>query len=196
MNSIFIITLKLFGINILLLAITVYFRLGYQIPIILIVGLVLTMLLTKSDQANLNRQYVAPLFVTVSYLLIFWLTWLIFIAYEIPRTYTQRTHAMTWENKGKKNHTGESEVVFQFVDHPGNYHGVYSNNIAKYLEDLLTPRIDLKFEISRDFGCWNGYRVVQIGGLSQVVSRDGYARDEGVPKQSPWDEFYEKWWFP
>jgi predicted membrane protein len=196
MKSITMIIAKLVCITILLFAIAIHFGLGYQLPLVLIVGLLLAMFLTKSDQANLNRKYLAPLFVLISYLFLFTSSWLLITYYHIGQTYTQRTHAMTWENKGKNNNTVESEIVFEFVDFTGNYEGIFSDRIASYLEKLQSQRIDITFEVSRTFGCWNGYRMIQIGDIQKLLIRDGYSRSIGAPKRSPWDEFYGKWWCP
>ena len=196
MKSIIIILGTLICIALLLGAAIAHFRLVYVFPIVFVVGFVLAMLLTKSNQATLNKKYVAPLFVTISYLIFSWFSWQIFIIHQIPLTSSQRTHAMTWENKGKENHIGESEIVFQFVDYRGSYEGVFSNKIANYLESLPTPRVDVTFEISRYFGCWGGYRTIRIGEISHLEYRDGYASGGGSNKESPWDEFYGKWWCP
>jgi len=99
-----------------------------------------------------------------------------------------RQYLMTWEIKpNQASRNNESEVVLSFVDYPGHYVGIYSNEVADHLRHRGEPRVSVLFEITSDYGKVRGTREIEIAGLRDWKSVDGYSAATGSPARSPWD---------
>jgi hypothetical protein len=97
------------------------------------------------------------------------------------------TYPMTWSyGDPSSNEAGERHVVLRFADFPNHHVGFYSSELAKYLESLPTPRINVEFEITRDFGDVRGYHAVRIGTLTEWQSGSSYGGHSGDNDPAPW----------
>jgi hypothetical protein len=99
-----------------------------------------------------------------------------------------REYWMTWEIKpGPSQGMKESEVVLSFVDFPGHYIGIYSDQLAAHLPTLVSKKVKVVFEITSDYGKVRGFKETEIAGLKNWSSEWGYAGSIGTPSKSPWD---------
>ncbi len=107
----------------------------------------------------------------------------------------ERTFAMEWENRGVENEFNEPEIVLRFIDHPAHLFGMYSTELARYLEEAGTDRVRVTFEVTRDYGCLRGYRMTRVGDLTRWRSRWGYAGFRGRAAEAPpWGK--DPFWCP
>ena len=98
------------------------------------------------------------------------LTW-----FSIVGDTSHRTYSMNWVNRGTKNNFNQPEIFLEYVDYPGFHEGIYSEELADYLNTLATNQVDVKFEVTSNFGCVRSFYEVQIGNLTPVPSRWGYS---------------------
>lgn len=99
-----------------------------------------------------------------------------------------REYMMTWDIKpSPSGETKESEVVLSFVDFPGHYIGVYSEELATYLRDKGDPRAKAVLLVTSDYGRVRGFHETEIAGLREWKSAGGYAGTAGSPSRSPWE---------
>ena len=90
------------------------FRLGWFIPLVVTGGAVAASLLTGGERRASSYPLAIGIVVVVSYLL---MTIALFAALTDQVSY--RTFAVAWHDKGKDNHTGESEIFLEFSDFLG-----------------------------------------------------------------------------
>lgn len=97
------------------------------------------------------------------------------------------TYPMTWSyGDPSSNEAGERHVILRFDDFPKHHVGFYSNELAIYLESLQTPRVNVAFEITRDFGFIREYHAVRIGTLTEWQSSSSYGGHYSNYDPAPW----------
>ena len=97
------------------------------------------------------------------------------------------TYGMTWSNGDpSRNQAGERHVILRFADFPNHHIGIYSSELAAYLESLPTPSVNVEFEITRDFGFVREYHAVRIGTLTEWQSGSSYSGHYGGYDPAPW----------
>jgi hypothetical protein len=104
-----------------------------------------------------------------------------------------REFDMTWQDNGERNAYGEAEVVLQFERFPGNYVGIYSDELRDHLKQSAARPLRVTFEVTHDFGCMRGFHETRVGDLASWRSAGGYAGVVGRPA-SPWGS--DPWWCP
>ena len=107
---------------------------------------------------------------------------------------SRRLIQTTWRDCGAANSYGESEVVFDFADFPGNSVGMYSTALRDHLVASGKTRVELEFEVVSDVWCVRGLRETRIGGLSDLstVKRIGGYSQVSANEASPWGP--KHWW--
>ncbi|MDG1890479.1 MAG: hypothetical protein P8L18_04130 [Verrucomicrobiota bacterium] len=99
-----------------------------------------------------------------------------------------QTFKMRWKIKQQNSQqTPTAEVLFSFIDFPGNHIGEYSDALAEHLRTGQKTEIDAVFEVTHDYGRMRGHSMVEVDGLREWPSEWGYARTTGSPETSPWD---------
>lgn len=172
-------------------AASMYFRLGWFLPIVWSFGAVLAVVFTSAEWKLAKRSSLfagltafAYLFITIGSLNL------------LTNRKQFRTFTMNWTDKGRKNDLKESEVVLRFVDYPQFFIGIYSNELAEYLKKRGQERISTEFVVTSDFGCMRGFHETKIEDLSTWRSLRGYSGVQGNARDydSPWGK--DRWWCP
>jgi hypothetical protein len=176
-----------------MVAVTAYvsmsvFRLGYFIPIVVIAGAGAAWVVTRNERrATLNGTVVSAV-TLLSYLLA-----TIVLFWGLTGQVSYRTLAVTWHDRGRENHTAESEIFLEFSDFPGHGVGIYSNALRDHLNAVGSRETTVDFEVTSDNWCLRGFHEVGIGSLrdlSMLRRAGGYSR--GGDGKSPWESSY--WW--
>ena len=155
-----------------------FFRLGYFMPLTWAAGLMLVVFITLP--AWLKRQSNLVIIVTLYCLSIAFSYYAFFDHKRID------VQPMTWTIKQSDNQWKQREVVFEFVNHPGQVVGMYSDDVADYLNHIRANPIDVSFRITSDLGCVRGFDATRIGNLENWRSASGYSGSHGV-SQLPWE---------
>ena len=181
-KKIITIILKLILLVLILTLGVFYLRLGWFLYIVWAVGLVVAIQITRSQTKALPWAYSTGLVVLI-YILSVVFIWSIFIDQKSYKNYQ-----MTWSDKGSNNNLNVPEIVLNFKDHPDQYVGIYSQEVADYLHPLPQKEVSVTFSITSDFGCLRGFYYPKIGELTSWVSMFGYASVDGnvVFGKSPW----------
>jgi hypothetical protein len=164
------------------------FRLGWFIPVIVLLGAVVALLVTAGERRASRRQALRGGVAILSYVFVtsalFWV---------LTGQVSYRTFEVTWHDYGSANHSGESEVFLEFSGFPGNGVGMYSNALRAHLASTGTPTTTVEFQMTSDNWCLRGFHEVRIGSLrdlSTLPRSGGYARGGSTP--SPWEPTH--WW--
>ena len=186
-----IILLKLICLEFFLLLVIFYLRLGWFLHIVWLVGIVIAFFITRPEWTRTNQKFVYVMFLVIVYIFLS----VISLIYIIVGDKSYRTFKMTWANEGANNDFKESEILLGFVEYPGHYEGIYSNELAAYLKQLPGNQVDVTFEVTSNFGCLRGFNETQIGELKSWRSPFGYSRgtDFAEDHPSPWKT---PWWCP
>jgi hypothetical protein len=96
------------------------------------------------------------------------------------------TVAISWSKSGVNTQFHEAEVILEPVDRRDWAVGFVSDELEQYLSQLGTRRVDATFEVTRDFGCARGYRVLQVGALKNWRYAQSYGR-YGPTASAPWN---------
>lgn len=165
-----------------------YLRLGWFLLLVWPLGALLALAASWRDIRASTSRALAVALVLVAYTV---------ISIGLWQTGMNRksVHAfdMTWQDKGDRNAFREAEVVLEFERFPGNYVGIYSNQVRDYLKQLAARPVRVTFEVTDDLGCMRGVHETRIGDLASWRSADGYASATGSPA-SPWRK--DPWWCP
>lgn len=181
---------KILLLNIVLQLAIFYFRLGWFVIPIWLVGAFLALWLTKQTWNDSAHKRLGMILVLAGYGLSVVLVWNSFFNGQAERTFN-----MVWSDKGLGNEWQESEIVLQFVDYPQHQIGIYSNELAAYLKSNDVQEVQVRFGVTSDFGCVRGFHEERIGALSKWKSAGGYAAVMGqTPAPSPWGP--RRWWCP
>ncbi len=149
-----------------------------------IVGLICAVRMTRPEWKISGRKSVYLVFVVIVYALLTVSMQKVFIDQK-----SYRYFEMTWIDNGTVNNFQKAHIVLDFSDYPGNYLGIYSNELANYLHQTSEKTIDVRLEISSDLGCLHGLQATQIGELTHWDSWWSYADVEG-----PSSPFVGHWW--
>jgi hypothetical protein len=96
------------------------------------------------------------------------------------------THDMQWSyREPAAEYPGADHILLTFADYPGHHIGIYSKDLADYLERLPSNDVQVTFEVVLDFGSTRGFSELQIGELRQWDSQFSYAGSDGS-SASPW----------
>jgi len=167
-----------------------YFRLGWFVIYIWLVGAFLALQITEQTWSNSSHKIVGIILVLAGYALSVVLVWNGLFNWESERTFN-----MIWYDKGLGNEWKESEIVLQFVDYPQHQIGIYLNELAAYLKSNDVQDVRVRFEVTSDLGCMRGFHQEEIGSLSKWKSAGGYAAVIGeTTGPSPWGP--RRWWCP
>jgi hypothetical protein len=167
-----------------------YFKLGWFVIYLWLVGGFLALQITNWAWGNSSRKVGGILLVLGSYVLAIFLVWNGLFNWQADRIFT-----MVWADKGLENEWRESEIVLQFADYPQHSIGIYSNELAAYLKSNGATAVQVTFEVTSDLGCMRGFHQKQIGALSTWKSAGGYAEVIGKSAEpSPWGS--RPWWCP
>lgn len=167
-----------------------YFRLGWFILPLWLVGAFLVLWLTKQTWQDSSHNMVGMILVLAGYGLSVVLVWNSFFNWQAERTFN-----MSWSDKGLGNESQESEIVLQFVDYPQHQIGIYSNELAAYLKSNAVSEVQVRFNVTSDLGCLRGFHQEEIGALSEYQTAGGYVAVMGeTPAPSPWGP--RRWWCP
>jgi len=163
------------------------FRLGWFIPVVVLVGAVVVWAVTAGER-RIGPRRTVEVVALLSYLLataaLFW---------ALTSNVSHRTFTVTWHDLGKANFTGESEIFLEFSGFPGHGVGMYSNALRDHLIGSGAPTTTVEFQMTSDNGCLRGFREVRIGrltDLSKLPRVSGYARGGSAP--GPWESNH--WW--
>ena len=78
-------------------------------------------------------------------------------------------------------------VILTFADFPNHHIGVYSSDLAEYLESQPAARVPVIFELTYDeTGSFESERPIQIGELTTWRAAWDYAQTDGDSDPSPW----------
>lgn len=84
------------------------------------------------------------------------------------------TRTMSWRIGEEDPSHRARHVVLTFVDHRDEYIGIYSDDLAKYLESRSPGTVPVSFEVTYRLRSMSGYHETQIGELTQWSAIDGY----------------------
>ena len=165
------------------------FRLGFFIPIVVLFGALITAVSTTREQrASRRRVKVVTVAVTAYALTI------LALFGGLTNQVSRRAFEMTWHDNGSANSFGESEIVFEFAEFPGNSIGMFSTPLRDHLLASGGTRTEVEFEVVSDLWCVRGFDETRIGdlaNLSGLKRAGGYARtSDGAP--TPWGP--QHWW--
>ena len=176
-----VVVLKLSTLAVVVYALTFYLRLGYFLPVVYGVGVALAVVATASQWRGARSATGAAVTVAVAYLLIQ------FAVSAALTTESQVEFQMSWGVQPG------GEIVLGFDDFPGNFLGLYSDEVADYLAATGDARVGVELSVTRDLGCFRGFSQTRIGGLtSWSTSNPGYVSASGAAR-SP---FTDPWWCP
>ena len=99
---------------------------------------------------------------------------------------SQETFELSWSESGINARFQEAEVILESVERPGWAVAFVSDELQRYLSKLGKRRVPATFEITRDFGCGRGFRVVQIGALKNWRYAQSYGR-YSLTASNPWN---------
>lgn len=163
-------------------------------PFIFLAGLplftlatVLICRLVRPHTSILKLFLIAPVIFTVAFVL--FLTRVgPFVGQE-----STREHMMTWTiTPAPANRDLEPEVVLTFDEYPNHSVGIFSDDLAEHLETHSEEGVKVVFVVTSDYGKVRGFDTVEIGGLTDWVSPNGYYSVSGggndvSDSSSPWD---------
>jgi len=164
------------------------FRLGLLLLFVVPIGAALVAAITFLIERRSGQRGLAIAVAVLSYAVI---TATLF--YTLTDQRSRRTFRMTWHD-GPGSQRGESEVVLEFMDAPGNRVGIYSTALRDHLLATGERRTNVEFEVVSDAWCLRGFHEVRIGDLadlSKLKRVGGYASRTGDAK-SPWGS--QRWW--
>lgn len=99
-------------------------------------------------------------------------------------------HEMTWHyGKPGKEWPDTKHIILTHLSHPNYFEGIYSPDLAGYLESLPSNRLCVVFEVTYDaVGKTIGYHMLEIAKLTRWKSDYSYAsrRVAGKAVSSPW----------
>lgn len=172
--------LELIALAIAIYLAVFYLRLGYFLVFVIPAGVVLALLVTRSQR----RQWPAragPVLVAVAYLV------LQVLVFAGATTESKETHTMRWSD-------GDGgEVVLEFQGFPGNHIGVHADELRKHLDAAGSPTVEVELAVTRDIGCLRGFHVARVGDFaSWDPGSVGYTGAIG-DTTSPWSD---PWWCP
>lgn len=99
-------------------------------------------------------------------------------------------HEMTWRyGKPGKEWPDTKHIILTHLSHPNYFEGIYSPDLAGYLESLPSNRLCVVFEVTYDaVGKTIGYNMIEIAKLTRWKSDWSYGSRRGAGKavSSPW----------
>jgi hypothetical protein len=102
--------------------------------------------------------------------------WIYF--YSVTDVKTRATVPMTWEIDPPHNahpELKEKHVRLYFQTNPNKSIGVYSDQVANYLQSLPTKEVNVAFDVIKDFGHLRALHEVQIGELKSWDGPSNYS---------------------
>jgi hypothetical protein len=165
------------------------FRLGFFIPIVVLLGALAALAITTRERRASRRPSRIVAVAVISFALA---TSALYGA--LTNQVSRRAFEMTWSDNGSANRYGDSEVVLEFAKFPGNSVGMFSTPLRDHLSASGGTRTEVEFEVVSDVWCVRGFHEVRIGDLadlSKLKRAGGYARRIGSAP-SPWGPRH--WW--
>jgi len=157
-----------------------YFSLGWFLPVVWAVGAVLALALSRREGGERWPRLARGAFIVAVYAVMTVAVWQTLFG----RRQTVG-HEMMIENRGRANSFGEDEVVLHFASHPAQHVGLYSNELGEYLTRRGRRSVRVDFEVTRDLGCFRGFRATRIDTLRAWRERFGYSGATG-DAPPPW----------
>jgi hypothetical protein len=160
------------------------FRLGFLLPIVWLIGALVTIWLAAMTGGGRRAVAVA----VASYAIV-----TIILFYGPTNQQTSRTFEMTWRATGGSNEFRQPELRLEFAAFPGNYVLVYSSALADHLKQTGSATVPVDFIVHSDYWCVGSFELIRINGrgvqelrwlLGAVGSEQGSA--------SPWGTLH--WW--
>ena len=104
-------------------------------------------------------------------------------------TKRRKVYNMTWHyGEPAKEWPSSKHIIMTFVDYPNHHVGMYSPDLANYLDSLAEKQVPVAFEVTyTPLGEMQGYHEVQIGALTHWKSEWGYGGTQDDYKPSPWE---------
>jgi hypothetical protein len=165
-----------------------YFRLGWFVLLIWIVGFFLSFLVTRSLRPEFPAIFGA-LIVGCVYVVSVAVVWQIFATQK-----SHRTFQMSWADRGSDNAHKQAKVELRFVDFPRHYVVIFSSELADYLREAKTNPVPVTMEESSVLWCSLGFHEVQIGELTHWKYDWSHTGVVGDTDPSPWAK--DGWWCP
>ncbi len=81
----------------------------------------------------------------------------------------------------------ESGVRLEFVDFPGHFVVILSEELLQHLRRQPTGPVTVAFDVTYDYGRARGYNEVQVAGLRDWVEEFSWGGTVGNPTRSPWE---------
>ena len=115
------------------------------------------------------------------YAVLFWLVIATFTGVKREMTYD-----MEWSLGESVEYLPDCQhVVLRFKDYPSYSVGIYSNDLADYLQTLAHKDVRVTFAMTLDFGRTRGFHETRIGELTDWNAVDGYFSSRGDGSKSP-----------
>lgn len=189
MKHIGIALLAITAIAVLYTVTVLYLRPWFLTPLVWIFGALFAVVATRRQWRLTRPQAVGIALVVLAYLGITWLAWGSLVGQS-----TDRMFSMVWENRGAANQYEEAEVRLEYVEFPGHYEGVYSDELLHYLSDGQENPVKVTIVLRQNLGkCVSGFYLKQIGDLTSWESKSGYTENLTIDGDSP---FQSPRWCP
>jgi hypothetical protein len=154
-------------------------------PLLFLIGLPLVPLFAWGMRrcAPRRARWVAAIVACLAvYLGVFWL---VFYG-PFVGVVRSMTFPMTWRMGGRGfQGSKQGHVILSFRDYPGYHGGLFSDDVAHYLQGFGSRMVDVTFEVTTDWGRTRGYREVRIGDLTSWRAEGGYSGVEYSGGRSP-----------
>jgi hypothetical protein len=163
-----------------------YFRLGWFVVLIWLLGFALSFLITKSLRLEFPK-IIGALIISCVYVSSVSIVGIVFFHQK-----SHQTFQMSWTDMGLDNERKQAKVELRFVDYPQHYVVIFSSELADHLKEAKKNPVPVRMEISSALWCMGGYHEVQIGQLTHWRSDGGYSGVHGMANPSPWAA--DPWW--
>ncbi|MFM7213879.1 MAG: hypothetical protein ACKO3H_03260 [Verrucomicrobiota bacterium] len=106
---------------------------------------------------------------------------------------TQRKEfRMSWkvepvEADGALHRIQQSGVRLEFVDFPGHFVVILSEELLQHLRQQPAGLVTATFDVTYDYGRARGYNEVEVAGLRDWVEEFSWGGTVGNPRRSPWE---------
>ena len=109
----------------------------------------------------------------------------------LGRTY-RKEFRMSWMvepvvSEGSIQGFRRSGVRLEFVDFPGHFVVILSEELLQHLRRQPSGPVPVVFDVTYDYGRARGYNAVEIAGLRDWVVEFGWGGTVGDPRRSPWE---------
>lgn len=140
------------------------------------------------------RPRTSPWRLMVASALVFTMAFVVFLTERGP--FLGRTHRkefrMSWkvepmEADGALHRIQQSGVRLEFVDFPGHFVVILSEELLQHLRQQPAGPVTATFDVTYDYGRARGYDEVEVAGLRDWVEEFSWGGTVGNPRRSPWE---------